>query len=61
MKLASEISAHKSGQGKDGTIRQLENFHSEIEQMVESKAFIPSYPIAIVDTWDFTSNLANNY
>ncbi len=57
MKLKSEINAHKKGQGKDGTVNQLEKFYNEMEQMVEFKNHIPSYPRAIVDTWDINSEL----
>ncbi|NBJ71605.1 MULTISPECIES: hypothetical protein [Bacillota] len=56
-KLEHEINAHKLGQGKDGTISQLENFHKDIELMIESKRHIPSYPRAIADSWDFNSEL----
>lgn len=57
MKLESEISAHKRGQGKDGTINQLESIYNDIEQMIESQSHIPSYPRTIVDAWDFKSEL----
>ncbi|PGT91625.1 hypothetical protein [Bacillus sp. AFS040349] len=57
VKLECEIKAHKLGQGKDGTISQLENFYKDIEQMMESKSHIPSYPRFITDTWDFSSEL----
>ncbi|WP_332651818.1 hypothetical protein [Lysinibacillus sp. 54212] len=57
MKVECEIKAHKLGQGKDGTISQLENFYKDIELMIESKSHIPSYPRAIVDSWDFNSEL----
>jgi len=57
IKLASEINAHKSGKGSDGTINQLENIYKEIELMVESLNYIPSYPRVIVDTWDYSSEL----
>lgn len=56
-KLESEINAHKSGKGRDGTINQLENIYKEIELMVESLNYIPSYPRVIVDTWDYSSEL----
>lgn len=56
-KLVSEIKAHRLGQGKDGTISQLENFYKDIELMIESKSHIPSYPRAITDSWDFNSEL----
>lgn len=57
MKLECEIKAHKIGQGKDGTISQLENFYKDIELMIESKSHIPSYPRVIADAWDFNSEL----
>jgi hypothetical protein len=57
MKLECEIKAHKLGQGKDGTISQLENFYRDIELMIESKSHIPSYPRVIADAWDFNSEL----
>lgn len=57
IKLESEIIAHKSGKGRDGTINQLENIYKEIELMVESLNYIPSYPRVIVDTWDYSSEL----
>lgn len=57
IKLESEINAHKLGKGRDGTINQLENICKEIELMVESLNYIPSYPRAIVDTWDYSSEL----
>ncbi|MCM3163991.1 hypothetical protein KDJ21_016340 [Metabacillus litoralis] len=57
IKLECEIKAHKLGQGKDGTISQLESFYKDIEIMIESKSHIPSYPRVITDTWDFNSEL----
>ncbi|MGE6754665.1 hypothetical protein ACQKFO_14650 [Rossellomorea sp. NPDC071047] len=57
LNLECEIKAHKLGQGKDGTISQLENFYKDIELMIESKSHIPSYPRAIADSWDFNSEL----
>lgn len=57
IKLECEIKAHKLGQGKEGTISQLENFYKDIELMVESKSHIPSYPRVITDTWNFNSEL----
>ncbi|WP_416147660.1 hypothetical protein ACM26V_15645 [Salipaludibacillus sp. HK11] len=57
IKLDCEIKAHKLGQGKVGTISQLENFYKDIELMIESKSHIPSYPRVITDTWDFNSGL----
>ncbi|GAA0306182.1 hypothetical protein GGQ92_002892 [Gracilibacillus halotolerans] len=57
IKLECEIKAHELGQGKDGTINQLENFYKDIELMIESKSHIPSYPRIITDTWDFNSEL----
>jgi len=56
-RLECEIKAHKLGQGKDGTISQLENFYKDIELMIESKSHFPSYPRAIADSWDFNSEL----
>jgi|GEM_PF-3170576 hypothetical protein len=56
-RLEFEIKAHKLGQGKDGTISQLENFYKDIELMIESKSHVPSYPRAIADSWDFNSEL----
>lgn len=60
-KLEYEIKAHKLGEGKDGTINQLEKFYKEIELMIDSQSFIPSYPRAIVDTWIIVANLEINY
>ncbi|MEK4083775.1 hypothetical protein [Psychrobacillus sp. FSL K6-1415] len=57
IKLESEINAHKLGRGSDGTINQLENIYKEIELMIESLNYIPSYPRVIVDTWDYSSEL----
>lgn len=57
MKVECEINAHKLGQGKDGTISQLENFYKDIELMIENNSYIPSYPRAIADSWDFNSEL----
>ena len=57
IKLESEINAHKLGKGRDGTINQLENICKEIELMIESLNYIPSYPRAIVDNWDYSSKL----
>ncbi|RNC96171.1 hypothetical protein [Lysinibacillus halotolerans] len=55
--IEREIKALKLGQGKDGTISQLENFYKDIELMIKSKSHIPSYPRAIADSWDFNSEL----
>lgn len=55
--IEREIKALKLGQGKDGTISQLENFYKDIQLMIESKDYIPSYPRAIADSWDFNSEL----
>jgi hypothetical protein len=60
MRLEFEIKAHKLGQGKDGTISQLENFYKDIELMIESKSHVPSYPRAIADSWDFNSELGKH-
>lgn len=57
MKLECEMKAHKIGQGKDGTISQLEKIYKDIELMVESEKYMPSYPRTIADTWDFNSKL----
>ncbi|MEH7235652.1 hypothetical protein [Bacillus sp. JJ1562] len=57
MQLEFEINSHKLGQGKAGTISQLENFYKDIVLMIESKSHIPSYPRTIVDTWAFNSEL----
>jgi hypothetical protein len=57
IKLEYEIKDHKLGQGKDGTISQLENFYKDIELMIESKNHLPSYPRVITDTWDLNSKL----
>lgn len=57
LKLECEIKAHQLGQGKDGTISQLESFYQDIELMIRSKSHIPSYPGAIADSWDFNSEL----
>ncbi|UJW57910.1 hypothetical protein HXZ66_11075 [Bacillus sp. A116_S68] len=57
IKLEYEIKDHKLGQGKDGTISQLENFYKDIELMIESKNHLSSYPRVITDTWDLNSKL----
>jgi hypothetical protein len=56
-KLECEIKSHKLGQGKYGTISQLENFYKDIELMIERKSHIPSYPRAIAESWNFNSEL----
>ena len=40
-----------------GTISQLENFYKDIELMIESKCYIPAYPMVITDSWGFNSEL----
>lgn len=57
LKVKCEIKAHNLGQGKNGTISQLDNFYKDIELMIECKNHIPSYPRAIADSWDFNSEL----
>ena len=55
--IEAEIKAHQIGEGKDGTISQLEKFYKEVELMIVSHQYIPSYPRTIVDGWDFNSEL----
>ncbi|MCK0473850.1 hypothetical protein [Halalkalibacter sp. APA_J-10(15)] len=55
--LEGELNAHKLGQGKDGTINQLEQFYQDIERMIESESHSPIYLRVIVDTWDYNSEL----
>lgn len=56
-KLINEINAHKCCQGRDGTMRQLNQINHDIEQMLISKNYTPSYPRTIIDSWDFNSKL----
>lgn len=56
-KLINEINAHKFGQGRDGTMQQLNQINYDIEQMLISKNYNPSYPRTIIDSWDFNSEL----
>ena len=59
--IDAEIKAHNSGTGTNGTISQLENMLNELNKMksnMNPKMFTPYYPKAIVDSWDFNSELA---
>ncbi len=61
--IQSEINKHKCGIMANGTIAQLEHICKEVEKMkstLNSKIFLPSYPVIIVDSWDFKSTLGND-
>lgn len=61
--IENEITKHRKGIAADGTIGQLERIHQEIEKMkliLDPKMFYPSYPLFIVDSWDFKSVLGND-
>lgn len=57
--LQNEIDEAKKGVSKKST-QQLLTIMSEIQRMIEVrnvKAFLPSYPRLIIDSWDFTDPL----
>lgn len=61
--IHNEMNKHKCGMVANGTIAQLEHICKEIEKMkitLNSKIFLPSYPVIIVDSWDFKSTLGND-
>jgi hypothetical protein len=61
--INNEINKHKCGMVANGTIAQLENIRQEVEKMkttLNSKIFLPFYPVIIVDSWDFKSILGND-
>ena len=47
----------------NGTFAQLEHIRQEVEKLktvLNPKEFSPSYPVIIVDSWDFKSALGND-
>lgn len=59
-KLEYEIEAHKKGNGKVGTVAQLQKIMYEVEKMMcenSSKNFIPTFPRIIIDSWDYDNKL----
>lgn len=58
--LLEEIENHKSGNGKDGNVIQLNSFINDIDRMIgatSSNVFTPAFPHVIVDSWRMDSKL----
>lgn len=59
-KIKDEINEHRNNRVNYSSEAQLEKFINEVNKMLDvptSKDFTPSFPRAIVDSWDFNNTL----